>query len=111
MTLLVCGASAAAPHPPDTELTVGKAEEATLSGNKSRSYVLPLHAGDLIQLYLDPHGSEIVVLAYSPTGQRARGAKLGPDADTFEFIAEIEGRYTVDLSLPENENSKDAACT
>jgi enterochelin esterase-like enzyme len=110
MTLLVCGASAAAPHPPDTELTVGKAEEATLSGNKSRSYVLPLHAGDLIQLYLDPHGSEIVVLAYSPTGQRARGAKLGPDADTFEFI-EIEGRYTVDLSLPENENSKDAACT
>jgi enterochelin esterase-like enzyme len=111
MTLLVCGASAAAPQPPDTELTVGKAEEATLSGNKSHSYVLPLHAGDLIQLHFDPHGSEIVVLAYSPTGQRARGAKLGPDADTFEFIAEIEGRYTVDLSLPENEKSKDAAYT
>jgi enterochelin esterase-like enzyme len=111
MTLLICGASVAAPQSPDTELTVGKAEEATLSGNKSRSYVLPLHAGDLIQLHLDPHGSEIVVLAYSPTGQRARGAKLGPDADTFEFIAEIGGRYTVDLSLPENEKGKDAACT
>jgi enterochelin esterase-like enzyme len=111
LMLLICSAVSAAPIPQDAELTVGKSEEATLSGNKGRSYFLALNAGDLIQLHLDPHGSEIVVLAYSPTRQRTRGAKMGPDADTFEFIAETEGRYTIDLSLAENEKSKDAAYT
>jgi enterochelin esterase-like enzyme len=109
LLLLRSGGVNAAPNPADTELTMGKPEQGTLAGNQGHRYALLVHAGDLVQVHLDPRGSEIVLLAYGPGGERARGAKLGPDADNFDFVAETEGRYTLELSLAEK--SKDAGYT
>ena len=46
LLLLSSGAINAAPNPADTELTMGKSEEGTLTGNKGHSYALPVRAGD-----------------------------------------------------------------
>jgi enterochelin esterase-like enzyme len=106
LMLLSLRSVAAVPLPAGTELTMEKAEEGSLSASKGHNYGIPLHAGDMVQIRLDPHGAEVVMLAYAPSGQRARGARLGPDADDFQFIAEAEGRYTLELSLPEDAKSK-----
>jgi enterochelin esterase-like enzyme len=94
----------------ENELVVGKTQDASLVAGKAQSYALPLKAGDFVELKLDPHGTEVVVLTYGPAGAKVRGAKLGPEQDTFDFIAEAAGQYRLEIALDESDNAKQGTC-
>jgi len=81
----------------DTELTVAKVREATLSPGKSQSFFVSLNAGDFAQISLDPRAKELIVLAFAPSGSKCRGAKLGPGEGRFTFIADRAGSYRIDV--------------
>jgi enterochelin esterase family protein len=93
----------------ETELGFGKAQEGVLAAGKTQSYALMLNAGDFVELKFEPHGTEVVVIAYGPSGSKARGAKLGPDDGKIMFVAEATGRYRLEVSL--GEKSKDGTYT
>ncbi len=82
----------------DTELTVAKAREGSLTGGKPQSFVASLNAGDFAEVSLDPRGKELIVLAFDPTGSKCRGAKLGPGEGKFAFIADRTGPYRIDVA-------------
>jgi enterochelin esterase-like enzyme len=104
----LCGA---APTPAQGDLEVGKAAEGALSAGKTAIYGVSLHAGDFVDVRLEPHGSEIVLVAYGPGGEKVRAGKLGPDADSFDFVAEAEGRYRLELALDEKAKAASYALT
>ena len=81
----------------DTELTAGKTQDGTLPAGKSEFYALTLSADDFVDLAVQPHESELVMIAYGPAGGKVRGAKLGPEEDTFDFVAETAGRYRLEI--------------
>ena len=91
---LCCGVASAA----ETELALGKAEEGTLAAGKVQSYTVALSAGDFVQLRVEPHGVELVLIAYGPGGAKMRGAKIGPEEDTFDFVADGAGRYHLEIT-------------
>jgi enterochelin esterase-like enzyme len=95
MIVSVCSATAAAGQ---TDLTVGQAEEAALTPGKSQTYTLSLNSEDYVQFKLQPHGAELEVLAYGPAGSKVRGAKLGPQEGTFDFVTEAAGRYKLQIT-------------
>jgi enterochelin esterase-like enzyme len=82
----------------DTDLTVAKVQEATLSPGKSQSFLVSLGAGDFVQISLDPRAKELILLAFAPSGTKCRGAKLGPGPGQFTFIADRPGSYRIDVS-------------
>jgi len=86
----------------DTELKVKKAREGILSPGKPQSFEVSLNAGDYAQINLDPHGKELVVIVYGPSGSKFRGTTLGPDAGTFDFAAERPGTYRVEVAAGDN---------
>jgi enterochelin esterase-like enzyme len=94
-----------------TELAVGKIEEGAIAAGKTTTYVVPAHAGDFLNLRLDPHDMEVTVVALKPNGEKERATKIGPEADTFAFIAQAEGRYKVELSIEDKTKSGTFALT
>ena len=100
---LSCAVSSAA----ETELALGKAEEGTLTAGKVQSYSVSLNPGDFVQLRVEPHGVELVLIAYGPGGAKMRGAKIGPEEDTFDFVADGAGRYH--LEITPDEKSKEGS--
>ena len=82
----------------DAELSVAKVREGVLSAGKPQSFAVSLNAGDFAQINLDPRGKELVVIAYDPSGSKFRGTTLGPNADTFNFVAERPGSYRVEVA-------------
>jgi enterochelin esterase family protein len=96
--VVLCGSVAAAAA---TELTVGKAEEGILSAGKAQSYALSLGAGDFVEINLEPHGAELVLIAYGPSGGKVRGSKFGPEEGKFDFVAEGAGRYRLEVTPDE----------
>lgn len=82
----------------DAELTVAKVREGILSPGNSQSFEVSLNAGDYAQIHLDPRGKQLVVIAYDPSGSKFRGTSLGPDAGTFDFVAERPGTYRVEVA-------------
>jgi len=102
---LFCLTSAAS----DTELAVGKAQEGSLTAGKAQSFALSLNAGDFVEINLEPHGTELVVTAYNPSGSKVRGIKLGPDAGTVKFVGERAGPYRLEVTA--DDKTKEAAFT
>jgi len=90
--------SSATPAATETELAVGKAQEGALAAGKPQSYALMLNAWDFVEVELEPHGAELVIIAYDPSGSKARGAKLGPDGGKIAFVAEATGRYRLEVT-------------
>jgi len=82
----------------DTELALGKAQDGVLTAGKAQSFVVSLNAGDFAQIKLDPHGKELVVITYDPSGDKFRGTALGPDEGKFNFVADRPGTYRVGVS-------------
>ena len=64
----------------DVELKLGgSAQAGNLSAGNTQSHVLSLTAGDFAQVSIETHGSEFVVIAYGPSGNKVRGFEVGPD--------------------------------
>ena len=82
----------------DTELALAKVREGILSAGKPQSFVVSLNAGDFVQIGFDPRGKELVVITYDPSGNRSRGATLGPDEGKFNFVADRPGTYRVEVA-------------
>jgi enterochelin esterase family protein len=82
----------------DTELAVGKTQEGNLHAGKSQPFVATLNAEDLAVISFDPHGKELEVGVYGPSGNRFRGATLEPGPANFTFIAERPGAYRIEVS-------------
>jgi len=82
----------------DAELTVKRVQEGVLSAGKSQPFAVSLNAGDFAQINFDPHGKELVVIAYDPSGRKFRGTALGPDTGTFDFVAERPGTYRIEVA-------------
>ncbi|MGD0010628.1 MAG: enterochelin esterase [Terriglobia bacterium] len=95
---LILMLSSATPAATETELAVGKAQEGALAAGKPQSYALMLNAWDFVEVELEPHGAELVIIAYDPSGSKARGAKLGPDGGKIAFVAETTGRYRLEVT-------------
>jgi enterochelin esterase-like enzyme len=94
-----------------TELAVGKIEEGAVAAGKTTTYTLSVHSGDFLNLRLDPHDVEITVVALKPNGEKERATKIGPEADTFAFIAQADGRYKLELSIDDKTKSTTFALT
>jgi enterochelin esterase-like enzyme len=97
--LVFCGATAAAAT--ETDLTVGKSEEGTLTAGKVQFYALALNSGDFVEVRVEPHEAELLLIAYGPGGGKVRGAKFGPEEETFDFVAEAAGRYRLEVTPDE----------
>ncbi len=82
----------------DAELSVAKVREGVLSAGKPQSFAVSLNAGDFAQINLDPRGIQLVVIVYDSSGSKFRGTTLGPNADTFSFVAERPGTYRVQVA-------------
>jgi enterochelin esterase-like enzyme len=82
----------------DTDLTIAKVREGTLSAGKSQSFAVAFNSGDFAQIKVDPRGKELVVIAYDPSGSKFRGTKLGPDAEMFSFVVERPGTYRIEVA-------------
>jgi enterochelin esterase-like enzyme len=82
----------------DAELSVAKVREGVLSAGKPQSFAVALNAGDFAQINLDPRGIQLVVIVYDSSGSKFRGTTLGPNADTFNFVAERPGTYRVEVA-------------
>jgi len=99
LMLVLCGGTSAAAA--ETDLTVGKAEEGTLTAGKTQTYALSLSAGDFVEVRVEPHGADLVLIAYGPGGGKVRGEKFGPEEETFDFVAEAAGRYRLEVAPDE----------
>jgi len=88
-----CRTSAAS----DLELAVGKAQQGTVAAGKSQSYGLSLSAGDFAEISVEARGSQLVVVAYGPSGSKLRGFKLGPENGKMGFEAEVAGRHRLEI--------------
>ncbi len=82
----------------DAELSVAKVREGELSAGKAQSFAVSVNAGDFAQINLDPRGIQLVVIVYDPSGSKFRGTALGPNADTFNFVAERPGTYRLEVA-------------
>ena len=82
----------------DSELAVGKAQEGILAAGKTQSFALSLKSEDYVQIKLDPRGTEVLVMAYDPSGRKLHGDKVGPGEGGFIFIAEGAGAYRVEVA-------------
>jgi hypothetical protein len=82
----------------DNELVAGKVREGMLSAGQPESFVVSLNAGDFAQIKFDPRGKELVVITYDPSGNRFRGATVGPDEGEFTFIAERASKYRIEVA-------------
>jgi enterochelin esterase-like enzyme len=96
MAVVCVGASAQCCQ---SELAASKTEEGTIAAGSTATYTVVAHAGDFLTVRVDPHDSEITVVALNPNGEKERATKLGPEPDDFDFIAQNEGRYKLELSL------------
>jgi len=81
----------------DIELAVGKVQQGIVSAGKPQSFAVLLNAGDYVQIKLDPRGKDLAEITYDPAGRRFRGAKIGPDEDRFNFIADRSGTYRLEV--------------
>jgi enterochelin esterase-like enzyme len=87
------------------DLVLGKSEDGIISTGKTTTYFLSTRAGDFTSLRLDPHNSEITAILFAPNGAKARGGKIGPEPDSFYFVADTDGRYRLELSLEDKSKS------
>jgi len=92
----------------DVELALGKPLQGILSAGKAASFMVALNDGDFAQIKLEPHGIELVVITYDPSGSKFRGAKLGPDEGNFNFVAEQRGVYR--LEVVASDKTKEGTC-
>jgi enterochelin esterase-like enzyme len=93
----------------NVELAVGKAQEGALRTGEAQSYGLSLGAGDFVEVGVEPHGAELVLIAYGPSGVKFRGAKFGPEEGKFDFVTEAAGRYR--LEVAPDEKTKEGSFT
>jgi enterochelin esterase family protein len=82
----------------ETELAVAKTREGVVGAGKPHSYDLVLNAGDYAEIKLDPRGKELTLVAYDPSGNEFRGAKLGPEENKFDFVVDRPGKYRVEIA-------------
>ena len=82
----------------ENTLSVAKIREGILSPGKAQSFLVALNAGDYAQINLDPHGKELVVIAYDPSGSEFRGVTLGPNEGKLNFVVERPGTYRVEVA-------------
>jgi enterochelin esterase-like enzyme len=88
-----------------SDLGLDKTEDGAIAAGKATTYTLLAHAGDFLNLRLDPFDVEITVVALKPNGEKERATKIGPEADTFAFIAQADGRYRLELSIEDKTKS------
>jgi enterochelin esterase-like enzyme len=88
----------------DAELALGKERQGTLSAGKTQAFTASLNGGDFAQVKLEPHGTELVVIVYDPSGSKFRGAKLGPDDGNVNFVAEHGGVYRLEVVASDKTN-------
>jgi enterochelin esterase-like enzyme len=93
----------------DSELVFGKPLDGAVAVNKPQSYSVLLKAGDFVEVRVQPHGAQLVLIAYGPGGNKVSGAKFGPEEGTFDFVAEGAGKYHLELA-PE-ESTKEGSYT
>lgn len=86
----------------DTELVLAKIREGIVSARKPQSYELILTAGDYAEIKFDPRGKELTLITYDPSGNKVRGAKLGPGGDKFDFIVDRDGKYRLEVAATDN---------
>jgi len=82
-----------------TDLELGKAQEALLNAGKAQPYTLVLTAGDFVELNIEPGDLQLIVTAYSPSGEKVRASKLAPQPhQKFQFLADNSGEFLLDIS-------------
>ena len=86
----------------DAELVLAKTREGIVSAGKPQSYELVLTAEDYAQIKFDPRGKELTLITYDPSGNKLRGAKLGPGEDKFDFIVDRDGKYRLEVAATDN---------
>jgi enterochelin esterase-like enzyme len=82
----------------DIALNVGRTLEGVVSTGNPQFFAVILKAQDYAQIKLDPHGKELAVVVHDPSGSTLRGAKLGPDEDRLDFVADRAGTYRIELA-------------
>ena len=86
----------------DTELVLAKTREGIVSAGKPQSYELVLTAGDYAEIKFDPRGKELTLITYDPSGNKFRGAKLGPEEDKFDFVVDRPGKYRLEIAATDS---------
>jgi enterochelin esterase-like enzyme len=81
----------------EPELKLGQVRESSLSPGQAQSFTVSLGDGDFAQIGVNPRGLALVVKTYDPSGKPFRGAKLGPEEDKLNFVAEASGSYRVEV--------------
>ncbi len=76
-----------------------------MAPNESRSFSVSLQTQDFVQLHVDPHGNQLLVILYDPARARFRGSTTGPDPADLNFIADCTGMYRLKVT------AKDKAAT
>jgi enterochelin esterase-like enzyme len=85
----------------DLQLTVSETRQGTISAGRPQSFGVILNAHDYTQIKIDPHGKQLDVVAYDPSGSRFRGSRLGPDEGRFNFVADAAGVYRIEVAAPD----------
>jgi enterochelin esterase-like enzyme len=86
----------------ETELAVAKTREGVVGAGNPRSYDLVLNAGDYAEIKLDPRGKKLALITYDPSGNKFRGAKLGPEEDKFDFVVDRPGKYRLEIAATDS---------
>ncbi len=86
----------------DTQLALSKPVEGDVTAGQSQSFLISLHSADFVQINLDPHGKELVIIAYDPSGSKFRGTTLGTGRGRFNFVADPPGNYRIEISASDN---------
>ena len=86
----------------ETELAVAKTREGVVRSGKPHSYDLVLNGGDYAEIKLDPRGKELTLVTYDPSGNKFRGAKLGPEEDKFDFVVDRPGKYRLEIAATDS---------
>ena len=86
----------------ETELAVAKTREGVVVSGKPQSYSLVLDAGDYVEIKLDPRGKGLTLITYDPSGNKYRGARLGPGEDNFGFVVDRPGKYRLEVASSDN---------
>jgi enterochelin esterase-like enzyme len=95
----------------ETELALAKTIEGVIVPGRPQSYALLLNAGDYAELKVDPHGKELMLVTYDPSGKRFRGTRLGPAEDRFDFVVDSPGKYRLEVGATDNEVARSYAIT
>ena len=69
-----------------------------MSPGQAQWFVISLGDGDFAQIGVNPRGQTLVVKTYDPSGKPFRGAKLGPQEDKLNLVAEVPGAYRVEVA-------------